>query len=136
MIEKLYNLKKTQTDQKIMEKGQILSKIHNLEAEIMLTQNNINSARLDKFGAISDFTILTMHKNTMKLHISKLEKEIAALKVQLEQLVLIIVEFQKETEQFKYLLDEQRNEAIKNMLLAEQEAADEYIQSKFINSQG
>ena len=132
MIEKLYNLKKTQTDQKLMEKGQILAKIQKLEAEILLTQNSINTARIEKFGAISDFTILTMHKNTMKLHISKLEKQIQDLNVHLDKLVKEIIEFQKETEQFKYILDEQKNELLQAVLKAEQEAADEYIQSKYI----
>lgn len=132
MIEKLYNLKKTQTDQKLMEKGQVLAKIQKLEAEILLTQNSINTARIEKFGAISDFTILTMHKNTMKLHISKLEKQIQDLNVHLDKLVKEIIEFQKETEQFKYILDEQKNELLQAVLKAEQEAADEYIQSKYI----
>lgn len=132
MIEKLYNLKKMQTDQKLMQKGQILSKIQKLESEILFTQNSINTAKIERFGAISDFAILTMHKNTMKLHISKLEKEIQTYQQELDILVKEIIEFQKETEQFKYILDEQKNEILRNLLLAEQEAADEYIQSKYI----
>lgn len=133
MIEKLYNLKKTQTDQKLMQKAQLTSKIDKLDAEVMFTQSKIDSATVDKFGAISDFAILSIHKNTMKLHITKLENEKNALNVQVEALVKDIVELQKETEQFGYLLEEEKQEAIKKLLLAEEEASSEYIQSKYIN---
>ena len=75
MISKLYNFKKTQTDQKLVQKGQINAKIDRIDAEILLTQNSIDTTTVQRLGAISDFTILTMHKNTMKMHISKLEKE-------------------------------------------------------------
>lgn len=133
MIKKLYDLKKTQTDQKLMEKGQLLSKIDKIDAEIMFTQNKIDTATLQRFGSISDFTILAMHKNTMKLHIADLESQKISLNAQLEILVKIIVEFQKETEQFGYILEEERKEAIKRLLLEEEEASSEYMQSKYIN---
>lgn len=132
MIEKLYNLKKTQTDQKLMMKGQLSSKIERIDAEIMFTQNKIDTATLQKFGSVSDFSILAMHKETMKKHIAELEAQKAALNVELEALVEEIVELQKEMEQFGYILQEQRQEAIKKLLLAEQEASEEYIQSKYI----
>jgi len=133
MIKKLYDLKKTQTDQKLMEKGQLLSKIDKIDAEIMFTQNKIDTATLQRFGSISDFTILAMHKNTMKLHIADLESQKISLNAQLEILVKIIVELQKETEQFGYILEEERKEAIKRLLLEEEEASSEYMQSKYIN---
>lgn len=133
MIEKLFNLKKTQTDQKLMQKGQLLSKVHKIDAEIMFTQNKIDTATLQRFGAISDFTILAMHKNTMKLHIVKLENEKNALNVQIEALEKDIIELQKESEQFGYILEEEKREAIKKLLLAEQEATDEFVQSKYIS---
>lgn len=133
MIEKLYNLKKTQTDQKLMQKGQLMAKIEKINAEIMFTQNKIDTATLHKFGSISDFSVLAMHKNTMKLHISKLEKEREVFDKQLELLVEDIVELQKETEQFAYILDEEKRETLKKLILAEQEASEEYIQSKYIS---
>jgi len=133
MIEKLYNLKKTQTDQKLMEKGQLLSKIDKIDAEIMFTQNKIDTATLQRFGSISDFTILAMHKNTMKLHIAELESQKITLNAQLEVLVKVIIELQKEMEQFGYILDEEKKEALKKLLLAEEEASSEYMQSKYIN---
>ena len=69
----------------------------------------------------------------MKLHISKLEIQKKSLQVELDLLIKDIIELQKETEQFGYILEEQRQEAIKRMLVAEEEEANEYIQSKYIS---
>ena len=110
MIDQLYNLKKTQTDQKLMQKGQLLSKIERLDAEILITKTQIDTATVQKFGAISDFTVLQMHKNTMKLHIRKLELEKNSLKEELDMLIKDIIGLQKETEQFGYILEEQKQE--------------------------
>lgn len=133
MIEKLYNLKQTQTDQKLMEKGQLQAKIDTLDAEIMFTQNKIDTATLHKFGSISDFAVLAMHKNTMRQHIAKLEEEKKELEKVMEVVVEEVIELQKETEQFAYILEEEKREALKKLLLAEQEASEEYIQSKYIS---
>ena len=132
LIEKLYNLKKNQTDQKLMQKSQLESKIQKLNVEITLTQNNIATVSVERFGAISDFTILTMHKNTMKMHIQKLNNEKNNINLQVENIIKEIIELQKETEQFGYILDEERNEKMKKILLEEEEASNEYIQSKYI----
>ena len=132
MIEKLFNLKKNQTDQKLMQKAQLESKIEKLNIEITLTQNSIATASVEKFGAISDFTILTMHKNTMKMHIQKLNNEKNNINLQVENIIKEIIELQKETEQFGYILDEERKEKMKKILLEEEEASNEYIQSKYI----
>ena len=132
MIKKLYKLKKNQTDQKLMQKAQLESKIEKLNIEITLTQNSIATASVEKFGAISDFTILTMHKNTMKMHIQKLNNEKNNINLQVEAIIQEIIELQKETEQFGYILDEERKEKMKKILLEEEEASNEYIQSKYI----
>ena len=133
MIDQLYNLKKTQTDQKLMQKGLLLSKIERFEAEILITKTQIDSASVQKFGAISDFAVLEMHKNTMRLHIQELKKNKKLLNEELELLIKDIIELQKETEQFGYILEEERKEAIKRLLLEEEEASSEYMQSKYIN---
>ena len=132
MIDKLYNLKKNQTNQRLMEKSQLESQIEKIEYEISLTQNRIDSATVEKFGAISDFTILTMHKNTMKMHIGKLNEEKKKLILQVESLVKEIIELQKESEQFKYILEEEKKEAFLKILKEEEEASTEYMQSKYI----
>lgn len=134
LIDKLYNLKKNQTNQRLMEKSQLESQIEKIEHEISLTQNRIDSATVEKFGAISDFTILTMHKNTMKMHIGKLNEEKRKLILKVESLVKEIIELQKESEQFKYILEEEKKEALIRILKEEEEASTEYMQSKYINS--
>lgn len=134
MIEKLYKLKKNQTDQKLMQKAQLESNIQKIEIEIALTQNKIDTATVQKHGAISDFMILTIHKNTMKIHIQKLNEEKNNLIFQVNNLIKDIIELQKESEQFKYILDEEKKEAFRKILLAEEEASNEYIQSKYINT--
>jgi hypothetical protein len=132
MIEKLYKLKKSQTDQKMMQKGQIMIKMNHLDDEVMFTQNKITTTSVQKYGAISDFAVLAIHKNTMKAHINKLKKEKILLNSQLEAIIKEIIELQKETEQYKYMLDEQKQENIRRVLLLEEEASSEYIQSKYI----
>ena len=133
MIEQLYNLKKTQTGQRLMQKGLLLSKIERYDAEILITKTQIDTASVQKFGAISDFAVLEMHKNTMRLHIHKLEIKKNGLNQELDALVKEIIELQKETEQFGYILEEEKQEALTKMLLAEEEEANEYIQSKYIS---
>ena len=133
MIEKLYKLKKNQTDQKLIQKAQFESSIDKINVEIALTQNKIDTASVEKYGAISDFMILTMHKNTMKMHMQKLNIEKNNINLQVEMIIKEIIELQKEVEQFGYILEEERKEVIKKILLAEEEASSEYIQSKYIN---
>lgn len=134
MIEKLYKLKKNQTDLKLMEKAQLVAKIEKIDIEVIFTKNKIDTASVDKFGAISDFMILSMHKNTMKQHIIKLNNEKNILNSRVEVLVKEIIELQKESEQFAYILEEEKKERIKRILLAEEEAASEYMQSKYISN--
>ena len=112
MIKKLYNLKKNQTEQKLIQKSLFESKIEQIDAEILLTKNRIDTASVEKFGAISDFMILTIHKNTMKMHIQKLNVEKNGIYLQIENIIKEIIELQKETEQFGYLLEEEKKEAM------------------------
>lgn len=133
MIEKLYKLKKNQTDQKLVQKAQFESQIEKINVEIALTKNRIDTSSVEKYGAISDFMILTMHKNTMKMHMQKLNTEKNSINLQIEAVIKEIIELQKEAEQFGYILEEERKEVIKKILLAEEEASSEYMQSKYIN---
>jgi hypothetical protein len=105
-----------------------------IEARKNPAQNKIDTATVDRFGAISDFMILSMHKNTMKMHIQKLSNEKNILNSQVEILLKEIVELQKEAEQFLYILEEEKKELIKKILLAEEEASSEYMQSKYITN--
>lgn len=131
MIDRLYKLKKMQTDQKMMEKSLLVSKIEKIDYEISFTINQINSATVNKFGAISDFMILTIHKNTMKEHIKKLNIEKNSLINQVEILNEEIIKLQKESEQFKYILEEEKKENFQKILKSEQDFADEFMQSRY-----
>ncbi len=133
MIDKLYDLKKMQTDQKLMEKGQIIAKLNHIDDEIMFTDNKIKTTSVQRHGAISDFAVLAIHKNTMKMHIAKLESQKRVLNLQLEEIVKEIVQLQKETEQYGYILEEEKQETLRRLLLVEEEASSEYIQSKYIS---
>lgn len=132
MIEKLYDLKKTQTDQKISEQGQVQGQINQLDEEISQTNQNINTATVTPHGAISDFSILQLHKNTMKIHVSKLENQKNLLLSKLQKIQEEVIELQKETEQYAYILKEEQKEMLKRALIAEEEASTEYMQSKYI----
>ena len=68
----------------------------------------------------------------MKMHIQKLNNEKNNINLQVEAIIQEIIELQKETEQFGYILDEERKEKMKKFLLEEEEASNEYIQSKYI----
>ena len=131
----MYKLKKNQTDQKLVQKSQLLAKIEQITIEITLTQNRIDTATVQKHGAISDFMVLTIHKNTMKMHINELKNQKSILNEQVESLVKDIIQLQKEVEQFSYILEEEKKELLKKKLLLENEEANEYIQSKYIIEQ-
>ena len=134
MIEKLYKLKKMQVDQKLVEKGQLMSRISDIEAEVLSTNKQLISTSVNRHGAISDFAILQIHKNTMKHHVIKLENEKRRLDKDVEKIVDVIIELQKESEQFDYILKEEKKKKFKAMIKAQDAEAEEYMQSKYIAS--
>lgn len=134
MFNKLFKLKKMQADQKILEKMQLISRIRDIENEVTLTNQQMVTTTVSKFGAISDFSILQIHKNTMKLHIIKLENEKKNLENNIKKLDEVIIELNKEKEKFDYLLKEEKKRKFKELLKAEEEEASEFMQSKYIAS--
>ncbi|MFA6789389.1 MAG: hypothetical protein WCR15_06885 [Arcobacteraceae bacterium] len=134
MIKKLLNLKKMQTDQKILERVKLQNRIEELEAEIMLTRNQVLTTTVNKYGAISDFAILQMHKNTMNAHIGKLTVIKNRLVQKVDKANEEIKELLKEGEQFGYLVQEQKKIELKELLKREEEATTEYMQSKYFAS--
>ena len=132
MFSKLYELKKIQTDKKVMEKVQVENEIERIDLEIMLLREKINTASVDRYGAISDFAILTMHKDSLRVDIKRLEEEKRLYFNDLEEIKKELVEVQKEQEQFAYLVEEEKKMKIAKILKDEQEQADEFIQSKYI----
>ncbi len=132
MIDKLYSLKNVQIDRKLIEKGQLMQEINNLEAQILITQTKITTTSVQPQGAIADFLILQMHKNSMKIHKTKLEARKKNLQSRYEVVVKELIELQKESEQFNYILEEEKKEKKKKILASEEEAVSEFMQSKYI----
>src|SRR5574344_977805 len=66
MIQKLYNLKKTQTEQKLIEKSSLEQEVYKIDEEVGDLNHRINTATVEKLGSISDFMILAMHKDSVK----------------------------------------------------------------------
>ncbi len=132
MIERLYKLKKTQVEQRLMYKGQIMSDIQRCESEIMFIKTKIDSAKVQDMGSISDFSLLQIHKDTMRFNLHQVEDRKEKLQKELEDVEKDIISLQKESEQYSYILEEEKADALKKLLSVEQEASDEYIQSKYI----
>ena len=72
MIKKLYNLKQQQINQQLLLKQQLVSKIDDIDKEFNKTNYSYHHATIDVIGAISDFRVLEIHKETMKEHMIKL----------------------------------------------------------------
>lgn len=132
MIEKLYSLKKIQSDQKMMFRAEIMNSIDNYNSQIEELKKSITTTSVNRFGAISDFRVLEIHKNTLRMNVRKLESQRSILLVKLKKLNIEIVELQKQKEQYAYILDEQKKEAFKKILKEEEEASSEFVQSKYI----
>ncbi|HFU75318.1 MAG TPA: hypothetical protein ENK66_03645 [Arcobacter sp.] len=132
MINKLYKLKKTQLDQKLASKKDLESKQFSLEKEIIEIQTNLSQSGVKMFGSISDFKILAIHKNTMKNELEKMQYQKGLLNKRIETINLAIIEVNKELEQYKYILDLQKQEEIKQMRKKEELVASEYVQAKWM----
>ena len=72
MIQKLYNLKKTQTEQKLIEKSSLEQEVYKIDEEVGDLNHRINTATVEKLGSISDFMILAMHKDSLRFEVKKL----------------------------------------------------------------
>ncbi len=132
MIEKLYKLKQQQINRQLQLKQQAMSKIDDIDKELEQLNKSFHSATVNIMGAISDFRVLEIHKGTMKEHMIKLHKSKEMLLKQIEQYDGVIVELNKESEQFNYILEENKKEELKRILKEEENVAAEYMQSKYI----
>ena len=131
MINKLYKLKQQQINQQLSLKQHAMSKINEIDDELVETNNKMHSTTLDVMGAISDFRVLQIHKMTMKEHMIKLNQNKEILKKQIEYYDNLIMGFNKESEQFNYILEENKKEKLKEIIKNEDMVASEYMQAKF-----
>lgn len=134
MIEQLYNLKKSQTEQKLIEKANLEQEIYKIDETIASLTKDINTATVQKLGSISDFMVLAMHKDSLRFEMSRLFALKNSLLEKVESLILEIIELQKESEQYKYILDEEKEEKKRAELHDEMLLNEEFIQSKYIRS--
>ncbi|AXX84045.1 hypothetical protein [Aliarcobacter skirrowii] len=132
MIEKLYNLKKSQIEQKLIEKASLQQEIYQIDESVEKFTQDINTATVQKLGSISDFMVLSMHKNSIRYEITKLIKRKNELLKKVEALFLEIIELQKESEQYKYILEEEKEERRKAKMHDEMLQNEEFIQSSYI----
>lgn len=133
MIDKLYNLKKLQTDQKILERQQILSNIAQIDEDVSNIQKQQLDVNINTNGAMGDFSIIQMHRNTMLHHLQILNERKKHLLIEVDRFNKEIVELQKESEQFEYIQNEMKKEAYKKQLKQEEIDSSEYMQVKWMD---
>ncbi len=133
MINKLYKLKEQQINQEVLQKQQIVSKVEDLNKELSKTIRDLQSASVNIMGAISDFKMLEIHKATMKDKIVKLGQQKLLYLQQIEQYDQKIIALNRESEQFNYILQEQKKQKIKSINKQEELTASEYMQVKFFD---
>jgi len=134
MIEKLYKLKQQQITQQVLLKQQALSKINDIDKELLETNTRFHTAGVEIMGAISDFRVLQIHKETMKEHMIKLAQNKEHLLKQIEYFDSIIVDLNKESEQFNYILQEIKLEKLKEIEKQEEIVSSEYMQAKYMQN--
>ena len=134
MIKKLFKLKQQQINQQVLLKQQSQSKVDDIDKELYTTNVSLNSATVDIMGAISDFRVLQIHKETMKEHMIKLGQSKAQLKKQIEHYNNLIIALNKESEQFNYILQEEKKKKAKEISKQEEIVSAEFMQSKFIQN--
>lgn len=133
MIKKLFNLKKLQADQHISQKQQLNAKIFDLNTKIEEFQNQINTTGVSEIGAIRDFYMLELHRKNLRQQIRNFEIEVIGLKNEVVKEDKIIIELTKEKEQFKYILELEKNKKIANEIKRFEEESSELIQFRHIH---
>ena len=134
MITKLYNLNKSKQEQNIILKQKLLIQIKEINDKIISIDESLIKTSVEKFGAIGDFKLLAMHKNTMKYDKEKLIYQKNSLNQQINKYDIIIKNYEKEIEKFSYLISEEKKQKIKKMIKYDEEIASEYMQAKYIKN--
>jgi len=133
VIQKLYKLKQSQLDQKLMLKQQLEAKKFDIDKKIDDIDSSLLTMGVQKFGAIGDFKILAIHKNSMKYKKSILQQDKRMMESEINRYNNIIIEHQKEVEKYNYLVKEQIKLKLKEQRKQEEMIASEYVLSKYSN---
>ena len=134
MITKLYNLNKSKQEQNIILKQKLLSNLKIIEEKIISIDESLSKDSVEKFGAIGDFKLLAIHKNTMKYDKNKLINKKNNLNRQINKYDIIIKNYEKEIEKYSYLINEQKKQKMKKLVKYDEEIASEYMQAKYIKN--
>jgi len=134
MVEKLCKLKQQQIDQQLLLKQQVLSRIDDIDKELVESNYQFENARIQPYGRVSDVVSLQLYKENIKDYMVELHKTKIELKKTLEYFDKTIMALNKEYEQFNYLLEEQKREKLKQIQKDEDLVASEYMQVKFIQN--
>lgn len=132
MIKQLYNFKKTQIEQKLVEKSGLEQEVYKIDETTRELNHRINTATVEKLGSISDFMVLAMHKDTLRFELKNLLNRKNQLLKKIDEIFIEIVELQKESEQYKFILDEEKEQKRIEALHSELLESEEFIQSKYI----
>lgn len=132
MINKLYKFKKVQLEQQLVGKKQVEAKVFEIDEKIKTTTKSLATAGVKMFGSVGDFKVLAIHKNAMKYEIEKFEKERKKLQANILQYDKVIVELQKELEQYGYILKEEMKKQIKKEEKNDAMISSEYVQAKWV----
>jgi len=131
MIKKLYNLKKKELDAILAQKNRLLSQLAEVNKEIEQINYELNHISVDKYGAINDFVMLSIHKNYLKEELKKLHYRKNNLKSNILALDKDIVELNKESEQYDYILKQMYKQKLKEIEKKDRLIAEDFIQAKF-----
>jgi hypothetical protein len=134
MIQKLCKLKQQQIDQQLSLKQQVISKIDDIDKELVESNYQFENARIQLHGRLSDVVSLQLYKENIKDYMIELHKTKIELKKTLEYFDKTIMILNKEYEQFNYLLKEQKIKKLKQIQKDEDLVASEYMQVKFIQN--
>jgi len=131
MIKKLYNFKKKELDAILAQKNRLLSQLAEVNKEIEQINYELNHISVDKYGAINDFVMLSIHKNYLKEELKKLHYRKNNLKSNILALDKDIVELNKESEQYDYILKQMYKQKLKEIEKKDRLIAEDFIQAKF-----
>jgi chromosome segregation ATPase len=115
-----------------MYKQQIVNKVNEIENQLESINESLLKMSVNKFGAIGDFKMLAIHKNSMKYEKEKLIIKKNSLSQEVLKYDKIISDFQKEIEKYSYLLKQEKKQKLKDLEKYDENIAQEYIQAKFI----
>lgn len=131
MIKQLYKLSKSNLERYLSKQSRLKNEILDIDEKLQDINNSINTMTIQKFGAIGDFKLLAIHKNTLKYNYQQHLTTKNSLENQLQQLTKQIKQYQQEKERYKYLLQVETKKQRLKILRDEEKVANEYTQYLF-----